>query len=204
MLWCGSHSTEPILFNPYLIGTMKNLKDFARNDKILTDDLRTFVDWVITATSRELDKFCTITYRKKRTPNQTKINEWNTELEELNRNLARAIENEEPALVISGLRNEINSIEGLINREGENIRRQPAKVVVNEEDLPFFLRLIDESWKIEVYEALKFTGLRLNEFINPDPTREPSPQGILETDPETWAWIQRRTREYTWNKKEED
>lgn len=183
---------------------MKNLKDFARQDKILKDDLRFFTDWVITAISRELDPFAIITYRKSRTPNQTKINEWNTELEELNRNLARAIENEEPALVISWLRNEINIIEWLISREWETIRRQPAKVVVNQEDLPLFLRLIDESGKTEVYEALKFTGLRLNEFINPDPTKEPSPQGIVETDPETWAWIQRRTREYTGNKKEED
>lgn len=183
---------------------MKNLKDFARNDKISTVDLRTFTDWVITATSRELDKFCTITYRKNRTPNQARINEWNTELEELNQNLTRAIENEEPALTISGIKNEIKRLEGLINLEWESIRRQPAKVVVNEEDLPFFLRLIDESGKTEVYEALKNTWLRLNEFINPDVEREPSPQGIVETDPETKARIQKWTREYTGAKREEE
>jgi len=183
---------------------MKNLKDFARNDKITTVDLRTFTDWVITATSRELDKFCTITYRKNRTPNQAKINEWNTELEELNQNLTRAINNEEPALTISWIKNEIKRLEGLINLEGESIRRQPAKVVVNEEDLPLFLRTIDESWKTEIYEALKSTWLRLNEFLNPDPTRDASPQWIVIHDFETWGDRQPWTWEYTGAKREEE
>ena len=183
---------------------MKNLKDFSRQDKISTVDLRNFTDWVLTATSRELDNFCTITYRKTRKPNQTQINEWNTELEELNNNLRNAIEEEEPSLVIAWIRKEIRRLEGLVALEGETIRRQPAKVVINEDDLPLFLRTIDESWKTEIYEALKSTWLRLNEFLNPDPTRDASPQWIVIHDFETWGDRQPWTWEYTGAKREEE
>ena len=133
------------------------------------------------------------TYRKNKKPNQQKINELNTELATLEENLQRAIENEETSLTISSIRNEINSIEDMIDRESKPIRWQPTKVVVNKEDIPLFLRLIDESGKIEIYEALKATGLRLNEFLNP--TENPSCQGIIihEDGYDRQPW----TREYT-------
>lgn len=178
---------------------MNNLKAFASKEAIYQEDLRTFVDWVLTSTSRGTAPYAVFTYRKNRKPNQTKINEWNTELEELERNLQRAIENEETSLTISSIRNQINAIEDLIDKESKSVRWQPAKVVVNEEDVPLFLRLIDESGKIEIYEALKATGLRLNEFLNP--TENPSCQGIIihEDGFDRQPW----TREYTWKKEDE-
>lgn len=178
---------------------MNNLKAFASREAICQEDLRTFVDWVITWTSRGAEPYVVITYRKNRKPNTSRIAEFNTELANLEENLQRAIENEETSLTISSIKNEIKRIEGLIASEAESIRWQPAKVVVNEEDLPLFLRVIDESGKMEVYEALKATGLRLNEFLNP--TENPSCQGIIihEDGYDRQPW----TREYTWKKEDE-
>lgn len=182
------------------------LSNFTRNDKINVETLRSFKDWFIRATSRELDNYCTITYYKYRKPNQTLINELNTELEELNRNLNTAYE-EENQMEINGIKSQIKNVEFRIQRESEEVRQQPVKVVVNEEDLPYFLRLIDESWSYEVYEAVKSTGLRLWEFINEDnipvvetetgeKIKTPSPQWIVE-DTKDNGREQKWTREYT-------
>lgn len=181
---------------------MNNLKTFASSEAIQHEALRTFVDWVIYWTTRGSNNPVVITYTKKNWASQKEINEAHTQLEELERNLQNAIDTEEPSSTIYSIRNQIKQQEKWIDNLSKPYKFQPAKVVVNREDLPRFLRYIDESWKVEVYEALKATGLRLNEFINP--TEEPSCQGILELDLETWAWLQRWTREYTWSKKEED
>lgn len=156
------------------------LQNFTRTDKVISADLRKFADGFIRATSREADKFCVITYYKNRKVNQQLINEKSSQLVQLERDLNEAYE-EENQMEINSLKSQINALEYAISREAEEIRLQPAKVVINEGDLPFFLRLIDESGKFEVYEALKATGLRLNEFINKDNLPEnPSSQGILE------------------------
>lgn len=46
---------------------------------------------------------------------------------------------------INGIKSQIKNVEFRIQRESEEVRQQPVKVVVNEEDLQYFLRLIDES-----------------------------------------------------------
>ena len=181
---------------------MNNLKTFASSEAIQHEALRTFVDWVLYWTTRGDNNPVVITYTKKNNVSQKIINEYNTQLSELESNLQSAIDGEEPSSVIYSIRQDIKRIEGLLNDLSKPYKFQPAKVVVNREDLPRFLRYVDESGKFEIYEALKATGLRLNEFING--SEEPSCQWVLELDLETWAWLQRWTREYTWNKKEED
>ncbi len=181
---------------------MKNLKQFASSEAIYQETLRSFNDWFIIWTSRGSEPRVVITYVKNRKPNTQAIQEYNATLEQLENNLEKEINNWGDRYVLSSLRKEILRYEGLISKESDTSRLQQAKVVVNEEDLPLFLRLIDQSGKLEVYEALKATGLRLNEFLNP--TENPSCQGYVEYDYETGADKQYWTREYTWEKKEEE
>ena len=175
---------------------MKNLQAYVSNDKTVRETLRTFTDGCIYGTTRESQPFVVITYSKNRKPNKPQLDEWNNEITELEGNLQREIEGWSDIFTIRSLKNQIKNLESLIENESQTARLQPAKVVVNEEDLRKFLELIDTAWSCEVYESLKNTGLRLNEFINPE-VEKVSPQWIVEKDRETWSDLQRRTWEYT-------
>lgn len=193
---------------------MKNLKALARNDKFNEETIRTFKDWFLKIGSFENEPRAVFTYFKNRLINQAEINKRDNELEELNRNLNKAIEDWETAFTISSIRKEIYKIEKAIEREGQTIREQPAKCMVNEEDIKLFLKLIDQNFKYNsVYDTLKATWLRLNEMIDSDnipvittetgeTVKAPSPQWIIIH--EDGYDRQPRTREYTGEKREEE
>lgn len=177
---------------------MNNLKQFASTAKVETVTLRSFSDWIIQWTSRGNEPRVVITYCKNRKPNREVLFSLNSEIEQLHSSL----NHEEDISAIRSIRNRIANLETQVDIESRSIQKMSCKCVVNEEDLLRFLQLIDQSGEIEVYKALKATGLRYNEFINEE-VINPSSQWIEEYDYETWATLQRWTREYTWKKRDE-